>query len=80
MASINPYIHFDVYAEEVFSFYKSVFGGDFAVMRFKDVPKNPDFLICAEHADRMMPITLLINKNDILKARVIHPLLSLKIH
>ena len=80
MASINPYIHFDVYAEQVFSFYKSVFGGDFAVMRFKDVPKNPDFLICAEHADRMMPITLLINKNDILKARVIHPLLSLKIH
>lgn len=37
MAQINPYIHFNGNAEEAFDFYKSVFGGDFAMkMRFKD--------------------------------------------
>ena len=35
MAQINPYIHFNGNAEEAFHFYKSVFGGEFAmVMRF----------------------------------------------
>ena len=38
MASINPYIHFNGNAEGVFTFYKSVFGGNFAaVVRFKDM-------------------------------------------
>ncbi len=30
MALINPYIHFNGNAEEAFTFYKSVFGGEFA--------------------------------------------------
>ena len=30
MAQINPYIHFNGNAEEAFTFYKSVFGGEFA--------------------------------------------------
>lgn len=35
MAQINPYKHFNGNAEEAFHFYKSVFGGEFAiVMRF----------------------------------------------
>lgn len=29
MATINPYINFDGNAEEAFTFYKSVFGGEF---------------------------------------------------
>jgi PhnB protein len=38
MAKINPHIHFNGNAEEAFTFYKSVFGGEFAmVMRFKDM-------------------------------------------
>jgi len=38
MAQINPYIHFNGNAEEAFEFYRSAFGGDFAmVMRFKDM-------------------------------------------
>jgi PhnB protein len=43
MAQINPYIHFNGNAEETFTFYKSVFGGDFEMlMRFKDIsiPEN----------------------------------------
>ena len=35
MAQINPYINFNGNAEEAFNFYKSVFGGEFAmIMRF----------------------------------------------
>jgi hypothetical protein len=33
---INPHVNFNCNAEEEFTFYKSVFGGDFAmIMRFK---------------------------------------------
>ena len=38
MATINPWINFNGNAEEAFTFYKSVFGGEFAkVVRFKDI-------------------------------------------
>ena len=37
MAQINPHINFNGNAEEAFTFYKSVFGGEFAkIIRFKD--------------------------------------------
>ena len=37
MAQINPHINFNGNAEEAFTFYKSVFGGEFSkIMRFKD--------------------------------------------
>lgn len=36
---INPYLNFNGNTEEVFTFYKSVFGGDFAfIQRFSDMP------------------------------------------
>ena len=38
MALINPHVNFNGNAEEAFTFYKSIFGGDFArVVRFKDL-------------------------------------------
>ena len=38
MATINPWINFNGNAEEAFTFYKSVFGGEFAkIVRFKDL-------------------------------------------
>ena len=38
MAKLNPYLHFLGNTEEVFNFYKSVFGGEFAaVMRYGDM-------------------------------------------
>lgn len=37
MATLNPYLNFNGNTEETFTFYKSVFGGDFSDwMRFKD--------------------------------------------
>jgi len=39
MAGIYPYLTFNGNCEEVFDFYKSVFGGEFSyVGRFKDMP------------------------------------------
>lgn len=41
MATLNPYLNFNGNTEEAFSFYKSVFGGDFTnLMRFKDMPPS----------------------------------------
>lgn len=38
MVTINPYINFNGNAEEAFTFYKSVFGGEFTeIIRFKDM-------------------------------------------
>lgn len=42
MLKLNPYLNFLGRTEEVFNFYKSVFGGEFAFFqRFKDVPDLP---------------------------------------
>ena len=39
MATINPYLTFNGNCEEAFTFYKSVFGGEFPFMgKFKDMP------------------------------------------
>lgn len=41
MKALNPYLNFNGNAEEVFTFYKSIFGGEFAMlMRFKDIPAD----------------------------------------
>lgn len=37
--NINPYLNFAGNTEEAFNFYKSIFGGEFAMLqRFKDMP------------------------------------------
>ena len=39
MAKINPYLNFKGNTEEAFNFYKSVFGGEFAMLqRFGEIP------------------------------------------
>jgi PhnB protein len=73
MAQINPHINFNGNAEEAFTFYKSVFGGEFTkIIRFKDLPSNPDFPIPASEANKLMHIALPIGQgflfaNDILE-------------
>ena len=69
MASITPYIHFNGNAEEAFNFYKSVFGGEFVtIVRFKDMPSNPDFPMSEKEANKIMHIALPIGKTDVLMA------------
>jgi PhnB protein len=63
MALINPHINFNGNAEEAFTFYKSVFGGEFAkVMRFKDL-SSPEFPVEEKDANKIMHIALPIGKN-----------------
>ena len=66
MAQINPYIHFNGNAEEAFTFYKSVFGGEFAMIsRFKDmsIPERP---VSENEANKIMHIALPIGKSSVL--------------
>ena len=66
MARINPYIHFNGNAHEAFTFYKSVFGGEFTkVMRYKEL-SSPEYTIPEGDADRIMNIVLPIGKGDVL--------------
>lgn len=63
MALINPHINFNGNAEEAFNFYKSVFGGEFAmIMRFKDI-SGPEYPVPENEADKIMHIALPIGKN-----------------
>ncbi|MDO8509020.1 MAG: VOC family protein [Nanoarchaeota archaeon] len=63
MATINPYINFNGNAEEAFTFYKSVFGGEFAkITRFKDL-SSPEFPVAEKEANKIMHIALPIGKN-----------------
>ena len=63
MAQINPYINFNGNSEEAFTFYKSVFGGEFAkIMRFKDM-SSPEFPVSEKEANKIMHIALPIGKN-----------------
>ena len=63
MALINPHINFNGNAEEAFNFYKSVFGGEFAmIVRFKEMP-GPGFEIPEHEANKIMHIALPIGPN-----------------
>jgi PhnB protein len=63
MALINPHINFNGNAEEAFTFYKSVFGGEFAqIIRFKDI-SSPEYPVAENEANKIMHISLPIGKN-----------------
>jgi PhnB protein len=66
MPTINPYINFNGNAEEAFTFYKSVFGGEFSkVIRFKDL-SLPGFHASENDANKIMHIALPIGKNTLI--------------
>ena len=63
MAVINPHINFNGNAEEAFTFYKSVFGGEFErIVRFKDL-SSAEFPVAENEANNIMHIALPIGKN-----------------
>jgi PhnB protein len=66
MRAINPWINFNGNAEEAFTFYKSVFGGEFAkIVRFKDLASE-EFTVPEKEADKIMTIALPLGKNNML--------------
>ncbi len=68
MALINPHINFNGNAEEAFTFYKSVFGGEFTkIIRFKDLASD-EFPVAKKEENKIMHITLPIGKGSMLMA------------
>jgi PhnB protein len=68
MRTINPWINFNGNAEEAFTFYKSVFGGEFGkIIRFKDLASD-EFQIPEDEANKIMRIALPIGKHNVLIA------------
>lgn len=68
MAAINPYIHFNGNAEEVFTFYKSVFGGEFTkILRYKDI-SSEQYPIPEKELNKIMHIALPISTGSTLMA------------
>ena len=68
MTTINPWINFNGNAEEAFTFYKSVFGGEFSkIIRFKDLA-SPDFSVAEKEKNKIMLIALPIGKSNMLMA------------
>ncbi len=66
MITIQPWINFNGNAEEAFTFYKSVFGGEFTKMiRFKDISSSA-FPVPEKEAQKIMYIALPIGKSNIL--------------
>ena len=68
MPIINPHINFNGNAEEAFTFYKSVFGGEFTtIIRFKDLA-GPEFPVAEKEENKIMHIALSIGKTNKLMA------------
>src|SRR5690242_331768 len=68
MATLHPWINFNGNAEEAFTFYKSVFGGEFAkVVRFKDIA-SAEFKPSEKEENNIMYIALPIGNGNMLIA------------
>lgn len=66
MATLNTYLNFLGNTEEVFNFYKSVFGGEFSnIQRFSDIPEMADQLP-EEDKNKIMHVSLPVGKNSVL--------------
>ena len=66
MRAINPWINFNGNAEEAFTFYRSVFGGEFTkIVRFKEL-SSPEFQVGENDADKIMTIALPLGKHNVL--------------
>ena len=65
MTALNPYLNFNGNTEEVFNFYRSVFGGEFAMlMRFGETPGCEE--MPETEKDGIMHIALPIGNNVIM--------------
>jgi PhnB protein len=67
MATLNPYLNFNGNCEEAFTFYKSVFGGEFTFLhRFSEMPPNDNCVIDVKDENKIMHVSLPIGSNEIL--------------
>lgn len=65
MKAVNPYLNFPGTTEDAFLFYRSVFGGEFAMLqRFKDTPEKDR--VPVHEQDKIMHIALPIGNGTVL--------------
>jgi PhnB protein len=77
MAALQPYLNFNGNTLEVFNFYKSVFGGEFAVLqRFKDTEHGEKR--SPEESEKIMHVALPIGNNTVLMGSDILESMGLK--
>jgi PhnB protein len=73
MATVNTYLNFNGNTEEAFNFYKSVFGGEFAVVqRYKDAPGCEGMPIGDQ--EKLMHIALPIGGNVLMGTDITDPM------
>ena len=66
MTTINPWINFNGNAEEAFTFYKSVLGGEFAnIVRFRDIA-SAEFPVAEKDEGKIMHIALSLGNGNAL--------------
>ncbi len=67
MTTINIYLTFNGNCEEAFTFYKSVFGGEFPYIgRFGEMPTEDGTKLTGDDAKRIMHVSLPISKETML--------------
>ena len=67
MTTLDTYLTFNGNCEEAFTFYKSVFGGEFAhIGRFNEMPEDPKYPLSDEDKEKIMHVSLPIGKSSIL--------------
>ncbi|GGK82318.1 VOC family protein [Rufibacter glacialis] len=67
MVTLHPYLNFNGNTEEAFTFYKSIFGGEFsALQRFKDTPEAAR--VPTHEKEKIMHIALPIGQGGMLMA------------
>lgn len=68
MTTVNVYLTFNGNCEEAFTFYKSVFGGEFSYLgRFKDMPPQPGQKAMPESdGNKIMHVSLPVSKETVL--------------
>lgn len=77
MATVNPYLTFNGNCEEAFTFYKSVFGGEFhQISRFKDMPEMAGMKVPESANEKLMHISLPISKETILMGSDANPMMG----
>lgn len=65
MIRTNPYLNFQGNTEEVFNFYKSVFGGEFSMLqRFKDTPGSDK--LSNNEKEKIMHVSLPLGNGNLL--------------
>ena len=66
MATVHPYLNFNGTAEAAFTFYRSVFGGEFTfIAKFKDMPSEVPSM-GADEGEKIMHVSLPIGNTVIM--------------